>query len=747
MRAGCRKCSHAFVGTQLCLLVHTILLVVGDAARMKDLRGDLSRLQQMNLLDAKVAENQTQEKLMLRAVHPQSLQNHSRAAHSGPHLHSHDTGIKRRVQPDHHPGPTRAKVSSANASQKVSHGDEPHQPRSPLEHSETEPSLGSSLNALEQDPRWNSVMRLSQEADALKKQGAALGSGRALGNAFVVESAVSEGPENKVKLSGAAGFFLDPATGGVKVSKKAVSKTSKGTSPGRRKLPVLIKSRVLLPHPSADWVQNHLKIQEDLHQKVSDLHAKINQLTTAPQQLQAALKLQSKAEAQVQALKHSKETSAEAALEATRQQTQADISEVSAQLRSRSKAVDELQQKKGTWHTIASAAADPHNRTHVLRAHALSDALGTQVLLEERGVRHLREDVTHLQSMIADKEQAVEKSTGTASVAGIQRLVKKSRKLKRLEQQQSRLEAAHRQETDAIKGVQVRAQTATESLSRVLEHLSTESEKTMQYSEKQNMTLRRAQDAMKLLELEQSGLKRSVRAEIPGMRKVIKVKDALAAVSKVRRKQWTRLVELQEKLPQIRKLSLHEAKMKDLRTQVSMIQSRNEALQHQLHDAATDLLSLHEQEARQTDDDVVDDSAASSAAEKHALAEQARLKEQLRQLQHAWKASIARSTASNERAVHRPMHRHRHQRKPSLLQQGSWLENLHVPLKWRTDMSPIYDEAMATPASNSFQDGDGMMFEDNLLLPAEQLQEDRTIDEEGAVRDEQALEDAMTEAS
>lgn len=702
---------------------------------MKDLRGDLSRLQQMNLFDAKTAENQTRQRFLVPSNHSGSFHSHvsqHKQMNSSRSLHM---VSRSRRDPDRHSPATNSILPPSMTHGKVFRGNALRQTQAPGAHGLDEPALGSSLSALEQDPRWNSVLKLSQEANGLRNKGEELRPETTLGNALEVESAVADGPDHaQLKVSGAAGFFVDPATGGVKVGKKMVPKPLKAASDGPSKVPEHIKTIAPLPHPSADWVQKHLEIQHELHQEVSKLHAKINELASAPQEFQTALKLRSKTEAQVQALKRSREALAEAALENSTEQSQAAISQVSAQLHNRIKLADELAKKKETWHSIASAAADPHNRTHALRAHAFSDAMGTQVWVEEKKVQQLRQDVLRLQSIAADKERAVEKFTGVASAAGLQKLVQKAKALEQLKLQQHRLEATRQREATAIKGAQVRVQTANASLSRILDHLEAECAKTIQHDAQQNMTLRRAQDALKLLELEQSGLKHALLAEVPGMRKVKKVKHALALVSKARRKQWTQVVGLQAKLAQTRKLSVRVAKMQQLRAEVSTMQSRNKALQRQLKHAARELLTLHEQQD-QMKDSVTEDSSLSSAAEKHAIAERASLKQQLRQLQVELMDSGVSSLSS--RAAH---DKHRRKGEPSLLQQGSWLEA--PSLRWRRGILPQVELQNDMRSENEFQDDDAMMPNEEFMPPAEQVPEDQSSDEEAAVQDERAFEDA-----
>merc|ERR1719333_1779835 len=134
-------------------------------------------------------------------------------------------------------------------------------------------------------------------------------------------------------------------------------------------------------------------------------------------------------------------------------------------------------------------------------------------------------------------------------------------------------------------------------------------------------------------------------------------------------------------------------------------------------------------------DSVTEDSSLSSAAEKHAIAERASLKQQLRQLQVELMDSGVSSLSS--RAAH---DKHRRKGEPSLLQQGSWLEA--PSLRWRRGILPQVELQNDMRSENEFQDDDAMMPNEEFMPPAEQVPEDQSSDEEAAVQDERAFEDA-----
>lgn len=724
------------------LLWQTVLLLEAEATRVKDLRGDFSRLQQIRLFDDKAAEKQTRQTLVLPGHHADQVPR-SESVHVAIDSRSHR-------RPEAHSQVHKASVPPAKASvpppKASSRGNAQPKTQTPVAQIQSEQGLGSSLSVLEQDPRWNSVFRLAQEAAALRNPGVVAPEGpeRALGGALVEESAASLGPERtKVKVSGAGGFFLDPSTGKMKAGKRGSTGTAREKQAKPREASKRVKPMGSLPQPSPDWVQKHLEVQHALQNEASQLRAEVNGLVSAPQQLHVALQSQMKTEAQVKALKLSKEASTEATLQASRASTEHAIEEVSKTLRSKSEVVHDLEKKKSTWHRIASAAADPHNRTHTLRARALSDAVGTEVLLEEKVVQRLRQDKMRLESATADEARAIEASTGTTSTAGLEKLLQKSKTLRRLELQRNQLEASRRHTLEEIQGLQVRGETAKTSLSRTLDRLDAACTKTKQEAARQHVALRRATDAIKLLELEQSGLKDTLRKVIPGALKVKKVKDAVAVLTKARRKQWTQLVGLQEKLRETRrsvkqrqKLSEHASEVQRLHQEVSRMQGKNKALQVQLKYAAKDILALHEQQVQLAESGVVENAKASQTAEQQALAEHQRLEEQLHQLQLALTAS--RSTASRNMAMG---HRHSRTRGPALLERESWVAPPMV--RWRAREVPMQEEVLL---NSNAQNND--MPEEQESSPDEQLpQEESSLDEEAAIQAQQSLEDAMSDST
>lgn len=348
----------------------------------------------------------------------------------------------------------------------------------------------------------------------------------------------------------------------------------------------------------------------------------------------------------------------------------------------------------------------------------------------------MRQDVKRLQSVADEEERVVETSTGTTSKADLEKLVQKSKILHQLEVQRNKLEALRRQEMEEIQGVQVRAQTANTEFSRTLDRLDAACIQTKQKAAGQNVTLRRAKDAIKLLELEQNGLKGALREVIPGAQKVKKVKDALAVLTRDRRQQWTRLVGLQEKLRQTRrisvqtqKLSVHASQMQQLRAEVSTIQRRNKALQAKLKSAATEILVLHEQQAQLIEGGVAEDAEAATSAEQHALEEHEKLKEQLRQLQLA----VMPPSAPHQKARH---HRRGRMREPSLLERGSWLAP--PMLRWRAHRAPFPQEQLLEDVN---------VPEEQNTFPDEQVQEDDAVEEETAIQAQERLEDAISDSN